>query len=57
MKCALDFVANEKSYPYKGVKTRSGKDLKWGEWADLIKANFEKEYYIDSKAGERNKYA
>lgn len=36
LKHCLDFVSNDKNYPYKSVIARSGQELYFVQWADRI---------------------
>ena len=36
LKFCLDFLSNEKTYPYKSVNTKSGKELSFKDWSGLI---------------------
>ncbi|EGR30903.1 hypothetical protein IMG5_121490 [Ichthyophthirius multifiliis] len=46
LKRALKFAINCKYYPYTEVETHSGRKLSFKQWSQLIKANFEKHYWI-----------
>lgn len=55
---ALDFVikANEKKlYPFESVPLNNNRKLSFKEWAEKIKANFEKNYFIPTEK-EKNQY-
>ena len=45
----LSNLNKERKYPYNEVKLNNGKKLKYEQWADKIKSNFEKYFFIEKK--------
>ena len=45
----LDELNKKGKYPFNEVKLNNGKKLKYSEWADKIKNNFEKYFFIEKK--------
>ena len=45
----LDSLNKKGKYPFNEVKLNNGKDLKYSEWAEKIKNNFEKYFFIEKK--------
>ncbi|KAI7358688.1 glycoside hydrolase family 13 protein [Hortaea werneckii] len=56
---ALKWVANLKAsghFKYDGVTSNQGKLVTYSAWRDLLKANFEKHYYVPADPAEYGKY-
>lgn len=59
LKLCLDFLAKlheDKLYPYDGVKAKSGKNLKFTEWSQLIQKSFDKLYFVSSQSKVKAAY-
>ncbi|CUS13214.1 unnamed protein product [Tuber aestivum] len=50
-------LKKEKLYEWDSAKTSEGKVITFGMWADLLKKNFEKLYYVPEDPAEDSKYS
>ncbi|PWW72085.1 Glycoside Hydrolase Family 13/Glycoside Hydrolase Family 133 protein [Tuber magnatum] len=50
-------LRKKKLYKWDSVKTSQGKGITFDMWADLLKKNFEKLYYVPEDPGEDSKYS
>ncbi|EON97811.1 putative glycogen debranching enzyme protein [Phaeoacremonium minimum UCRPA7] len=52
----LSSLTSQGKYPYNGVKKADKSEITWREWADLIKDNFERCYYVPLSPDDDTNY-
>ncbi|KAB5580123.1 glycogen debranching enzyme [Coniochaeta sp. 2T2.1] len=49
-------LSSDKTFPYSGVKKADGSEVSYSSWADLVKSNFERCFFVPLSAKEDSSY-